>query len=163
MVLHYLRRLGKLNASTNEFSRQTSPFIVMFYYIVLVILEGCLFIILDYRSAPILNTLALNFAGIITSVALIFFLSLASVNFFSRRLVAPLKRFQCGVALSARTKLKLDHCLDDIAGNRIGITCGNIFMFSAGKLIMVTITFALNFFLTINLFESYFFRASGLH
>src|SRR5699024_6560436 len=137
-------------------------FIVTFYYTTLATFEICLFIILDYRSAPILHTLALVCAGITISVALIFFLSLASVNFFSRRLIAPLKRFQCGVVLSARTKLKLDHCLDDITANRIGITNGNIFMYSAGKLVMVTITIVLNFFLTINLFESYFFHASEL-
>lgn len=160
VMMRYLARLNRTNLSTWRFSKQSALFIGVFYYAVLAVMDGALFVLVDQHSAPMLRVVAAICLVVGILVALVTFSVLASVNILSRRLIGALRRCQHRLNLSARLKLKLTDFLAQIESNRVGISCGTIFMFSPSKLYFMAINFVLNFILAVDLFQNYLFRSS---
>lgn len=157
-MLCFVEQIHQINRCTMLLSRQFQSIITLFYYGMLAVVDGGIFVSTDRKTAPIIRTVAYSTCIFTFSLASFTFILLATLNEIPKRL-SPLLRHCCRHPnASARTKIKLVNMDAWLRSGQLGMSPFGIFTFSTGKLCTVLITVVLNFFLFIKLFKSYFFR-----
>ena len=150
-------RLVNLNRSAHLMTIESANYLIDQYYLILFGLSGLPFIVIDRHTDPMLRTIAIMATCGAFLFAIVNFFLISAVNFTTRRLTPVLVECQVRMPLSASVRLKVAELRSQFESNRVGIGCGDIFMFTFTKVCRMVGTMVLNFFLTVNLFNSYFF------
>ncbi|UXI20878.1 hypothetical protein NH340_JMT06822 [Sarcoptes scabiei] len=164
-----LQRLNQTLNRTMLFAKKISPFICCFYYIFLIYNDMILVLLFDKSIDSFVFIMLLMFFLVSFQSVIATLIIFTQFNTHSRLLLPEIDRLLYAKCSRSNQKmqsfrkfvhsytlpLKISEISSRIRENRIGLSCGEMFIFTKAKILNTFGLFAINFFLVFNFFHNY--------